>query len=270
MYQIIAGTFICMGIALHAYRKNSLTLSGISGAVCMGVLLTVFGGLYFLSILIAFFISSTIVGRFSKHLERDLGAIHQKCGARDIAQVVANGFPSFIFAILFYLTGNHIFILGFSTGIASANADTWGSELGVLSKKPPVSIITFKPIPKGLSGGITLAGSVASLAGAVLIAAVFTAGYQLVYNNNEHRLLSFILCLTGGYTGSLLDSILGATIQVKYFSEKDGRITEKRVSNGSVNEVISGHPLVNNDVVNFTSSFISSLLTVFVYMMFSG
>lgn len=92
----------------------------------------------------------------------------------------------------------------------------------------------------------------------------------MVYTQNVHLLLSFILCPLGGFTGSLLDSVLGATIQVKYFSEKEGRITEKRLSNGSVNKVISGHPLVNNDVVNFTSSFISSLLTVIVYMLLSG
>jgi uncharacterized protein (TIGR00297 family) len=267
MYQILIGSILCLGIALYAYRKNSLTLSGLSGALCMGVLLSVFGGLYFLSILITFFVSSTIAGRFSKHLEKDLATLHQKCGARDISQVIANGFPAFIFATLFYLTGNQIYILGFATGIASSNADTWGSELGVLSKKTPVSIITFKPILKGLSGGITLAGSLASLAGAFLIAVVFTTGYQLVYTNHDHLLLLFVLCMIGGFAGSLLDSLLGATVQVKYYCEKEGHITEKRISNGCVNTPYSGHPLINNDVVNFASSIIVSILTIFVYML---
>ncbi|NLD91422.1 MAG: DUF92 domain-containing protein [Fibrobacter sp.] len=267
MYQILIGTIICLVIALYAYNKKSLTINGLFGALCMGIVLTVCGGLYFLSLLITFFISSTIAGKFCKHLEKELSSIHQKCGARDIAQVAANGMPALLFAILFYLTGNHIFILGFATGIASSNADTWGSELGVLSKKPTVSILNFKPLRKGLSGGITFAGTMASFAGAVLIAAVFTIGYHHVYNDSSHALLLFTLCLFGGFAGSLLDSVLGATLQVKYYCEAKQMITEKRVTDGTNNKVFSGYPLINNDVVNFASSFIVSLLTVFVYML---
>ncbi len=262
MNQIIIGTLICFGIAVFAYRKRSLTISGLCSALLLGILLLVFGGLYFLSILVAFFISSNVVGRFNRDQEKDLAALQEKCGARDYSQVIANSFAALFFAALFYLTGNHLFILAFATSIASSNADTWGSELGVLSKKTPVSIITWKPICKGLSGGITLAGTAASLLGSVFIALIFIAGYLIIYGKNENLFLQFILCAAGGFTGSAIDSVLGATVQVKCLCEETGIITEKRMNNGSVNKVVSGFPVINNDAVNFTSSFIASLMAV--------
>ncbi|NLD98684.1 MAG: DUF92 domain-containing protein, partial [Fibrobacter sp.] len=185
MYQVIAGTFICFGIAFSAYRKKSLTKSGLYCALGMGILLSIIGGLYFLSLLVTFFISSNLIGRFSKKMENQLARIHAKSGVRDYSQVLANGFPAFVFATIFYFTADHIYILGFATAIASSNADTWGSELGVLSKKSPVSIVTWKPIQTGLSGGITATGSLASLAGAMLIAVIFIAGYYLTYGTAE-------------------------------------------------------------------------------------
>ncbi|NLL14237.1 MAG: DUF92 domain-containing protein [Fibrobacter sp.] len=268
MNQIIIGTLICSGIAVFAYRKKSLTTSGLYSALLLGIFLSIFGGLYFLSILVAFFISSNMIGRFNRDQEKELAELHEKSGARDYSQVIANGYVSLIFAMLFYLTGNHLFILAFATSLASSNADTWGSELGVLSKKTPVSIINWKPICKGLSGGITLAGTVASLLGSVFIAVVFIAGYFIIYGNSEHLLLQFILCAVGGFAGSVIDSVLGATVQVKYQCEESGKITEKRVINGNVNKVISGFPVINNDAVNFISSFVASLLTVAVSVLF--
>ncbi|NLD99391.1 MAG: DUF92 domain-containing protein, partial [Fibrobacter sp.] len=74
----------------------------------------------------------------------------------------------------------------------------------------------------------------------------------------------FILCTVGGFTGSMIDSILGATVQVKYYCEEQKLITEKRISKSHTNRIISGFPGISNDVVNFTSSFLSALLVMTV------
>ena len=71
----------------------------------------------------------------------------------------------------------------------------------------------------------------------------------IIYGNSEHLLLQFILCAVGGFAGSVIDSVLGATVQVKYQCEESGKITEKRVINGNVNKVISGFPVINNDAL---------------------
>ena len=80
--------------------------------------------------------------------------------------------------------------------------------------------------------------------------------------------MQFILCSVGGFAGSVIDIVLVDTVQVKYQCEESGKITEKRVINGNVNKVITGFPVINNDAVNFISSFVASLLTVAVSVLF--
>ncbi len=61
-----------------------------------------------------------------------------------------------------------IWLMGFIVCIASANSDTWASEIGSLSKKNPIYIRTFKRIERGTSGAISLLGSIAALSGSLL------------------------------------------------------------------------------------------------------
>jgi len=66
-----------------------------------------------------------------------------------------------------------------------------------------------------------------------------------------------LICLAG-LAGSVLDSLLGATLQAKYISHETGELTEKPRQNGWSNRLHSGLRLVNNDFVNFTSSLLAA------------
>lgn len=132
--------------------------------------------------------------------------------------------------------------------LTAVTADTWGTEIGVLARPQPRSVLTFRKVPLGTSGGITLLGSVGALAGAALIAliSIFAASGQFVFTVKY-----FFLVTLAGFLGSIIDSIVGATLQGQYQCPKCQKITERKIH--CINHhttFIRGWKWMNNDAVN--------------------
>ena len=134
----------------------------------------------------------------------------------------------------------------------------------MLNKKNPISLRTFKPVEKGTSGAISLFGTFSALIGSMLIGIFATFGFSLLNINIAELGLevthAFQMVTLGGFIGSLIDSILGATVQGVYYSHELKGETEKKEYNGRPNLLIRGFGFVNNDLVNFLSIGISSIL----------
>lgn len=266
MKDILIGFVFSFAIAFTGYKKESLSLSGGISAVILGTALYYFGGLFFSAILIAFFISSSILTKYRNEFKKNLQDINEKDGKRDYIQVIANGLLGLIFALLFFITKDHLFILAYAAAFAASNADTWASELGVLSKRDPVSIISFKKIERGMSGGISPLGTIASALGAGFIGIIFIVGYIFQYGISTSCIKLFIICSLCGFIGSLIDSLMGSAIQAKYKCNICDKYTEKKVHHGSITTPVGGISFVNNDVVNFTSSLTASIIAIALYL----
>lgn len=102
---------------------------------------------------------------------------------------------------------------------ACCNGDTWASELGtVLSKGDPFLITTWHKVPKGTNGAISIQGTVVSTVGGLLIGIThyLTTIYLsdsalLMYAPPQWPIIAF--GAFAGFFGSMLDSIMGATLQ---------------------------------------------------------
>ncbi len=149
---------------------------------------------------------------------------------------------------------------------ASSNADTWASELGVLSRGEPVSLLTLRPVTRGVSGGVSILGSGMALGGALFIALLFALeNLSLrILPGGFLRLTSFVA--VGGFFGALLDSFLGAAIQAQYIAEGAGAAdapTERKIgADGRPRRLVRGLSFVNNDVVNLASCAMTTALAV--------
>ena len=260
--------FLALAVSVFALRRKALTFSAALGAFLLAVVLYLAGGPLFFMLLMVFFFSSTFLSHFKASLKDPIEArIHAKSGPRDIVQVGANGGAALIMAVTFALSQNPAYLVAVAASFAACNADTWASEIGILSRKAPVSLITLKPVNPGLSGGVSALGLVASLGGSAAVALTYGL-YQFAAGNSGLLLWGQVGIITvGGLLGSILDSLMGAVIQAKYISHDTGELTEKSEYENKPNQLYSGITFVNNDFVNFASSLLAAaLVLIFVQL----
>jgi uncharacterized protein (TIGR00297 family) len=197
----------------------TLDIGGVTLAVIFGVLFLFFGmalGAFFVLSMITFLVLSASVTYIGARYKRRFGLGQEP---RGIKNVLANGTPPMIMAVLFYISSishNGTFALlcaiGFIASVAGITADKFGSEIGVLNGTPRM-IFTMKKVKKGTSGGISLLGIFAGLVGAFLMASlVMLVIFQLGAFNSSYvfGIRKAIVTITlGGVIGSLVDSALG-------------------------------------------------------------
>lgn len=267
---VLAALGLNGALALGALLKGSVSPSGAVAGFLLGVVIYLSGSFPFWLILVAFFISSSLLSRWGGERKRAAGKGHQRGSRRDWIQVCANGGVGALFALLFLLTGQRVFAACFAAAFAAANADTWAGEIGMLSRKPPVSVLDGRTLPRGTSGGVTLQGYLGAGLGALLIALIyllqgFSAGLADPRLFGEGGMI-----LLTGFFGAWIDSILGATLQAKYRCALAGDETERPYSlteeggSGPKNALIRGLPFMTNDAVNFFSGLASTALAAVV------
>jgi uncharacterized protein (TIGR00297 family) len=237
------------------YKLKSLTVSGSLAAVLVGFAVYLGFGVNGLFLLGAFFASSSF---WSKYKSSDKSIIEEKLakGAiRDWRQVAANGGAAGLFSIIYYFNNDMIWLVGFVVCLASANSDTWASEIGSLSKQEPLYIRSFKRVEKGTSGAISLLGSIASLAGSFLISII---GYWLF----DFGLFLTLLVFLFGFFGNVIDTLIGAFYQQVYVCRQCGIETEKKRHCDLPTTRIKGSIFVDNDMVNFLSGFLAAMSAI--------
>jgi uncharacterized protein (TIGR00297 family) len=263
-YRLLLGLLLSTAISLFAYRRRSLSRSGVAGAVVTGTTTFGLGGWDWGLSLIFFFVSSSMLSHFR---EREKAATtadkFSKGSRRDLGQVAANGGIATLLALGHGLAQTHMLRetlqAGYVGSLATATADTWATELGVLSPRPPRLVTSGRTVPPGTSGGVTLVGTGAAALGALALGSVFWA-LQLFRPS-----LSFLppLGLISGLAGSFLDSLLGATLQAMYYCPVCNKETERRIHRcGTSTRLLRGLPWMDNDIVNFIATLWGGLVAM--------
>ncbi len=259
---IVLGLIMAV-VAILAWKAKQLTVSGAILAWVEGVSVAWFLGFEGLAVMLLFFLSAAVIGKYSKrlHAARDIVSIQKKTGARDWMQVIANGAPATAAALLYAIDPTPLALVMFGAGVAEAASDTWAGEIGILSRRDPVSILTMKPITPGLSGGVSVLGTFGGLAGAILVA-VFWLGCFADFNTSLFPTwIGYTsLVAVGGFSGCLMDSLLGALAQAHYWDDERGQLTEHEFVDGRKLELSRGIRWVDNDIVNLFSNLFGVLL----------
>jgi uncharacterized protein (TIGR00297 family) len=250
-----AGALVSATIAVAAWRAGSLDRSGAVAAFLIGTV-AIAAGWAWGALLIVYFVSSSLLSRMGAAIKMQRsGSIVEKGGARDAAQVLANG-GVFALAALLQLLGPSDFWLAAGAGaLAASAADTWGTEIGMLANSLPRMITTWRIVPTGTSGGVSGIGLVATVAGALFI----SLAAWLLHGNA----FVAVAVLLGGIAGAFVDSIGGALWQSRRYCKHCRKATERLVHDcGTRTERAGGLGWLNNDGVNAACTLVGALVSI--------
>jgi len=250
MERVLAGFLLAGAIAFVARNVRALSTGGAVAALLVGTAASIAGWTW-AAVLIVFFVTSSALSRF-RHATREarIGRIVEKGNERDAVQVLANGGVFAVAALLAAATGESAWAAAALGGLAAATADTWATEVGTVIGGLPRSVVTFKPLPAGTSGGVTVPGTLASIAGAA-----FIAGMSYFIGVGGASTGVFV----GGALGSLADSLIGATVQERRWCDGCSEATERRTHYcGRATHVVGGVPGARNDLVNVVCTLVGA------------
>lgn len=279
-------------VAAGGLAKGALSPAGAVAGCAVGVA-TMLSGPPFAAALLSFFVSSSRWTAFGAARKAAVEANYVPgAGRRSAGQVLANaGVPTLCAAALAswraWGTRDATSALGATLAVATTSGaafppallcqalsaaalayyacccgDTWASEIGVMSRVPPIMITTLKPVPPGTNGGVSMLGTAASCAGGLFVGAAFGAA-TLLLPLSSHPLFppplaACLLGLAAGFGGSMIDSLLGATVQYSGVDEATGKVYNKPKPGLNLTKT-GGIDVVTNSAVNFISATASAV-----------
>jgi uncharacterized protein (TIGR00297 family) len=237
--------FLLVGVLMSVFlfRFKWLSLSGIVFASILCILFLASNAPLYL--LFVFLIIGSLASKLNRKKVAE-AADSKSSKPRDVWQVIANGGIAVVILLVF---GGHpefrnILIY---VSIAVALADTLSSELGVFFGGRTYSIIGFRMVSPGLSGGISFMGTLSGLLGSGFIGllSIWMESYSW-----ENALFISLF----GFSGMLLDSFIGELFQAKY-QNHDGSYSDQGI------ELVKGIRGFTNDTTNWVSNAITVILS---------
>ncbi|KAK9486152.1 integral membrane protein DUF92-domain-containing protein [Lipomyces starkeyi] len=264
---LILRSLAVFALMARAAKRKSLTPRGIFAAVIVGLIHAIHPWSIFTVLLFTFFITSTAFTKVKANIKRNLTAGGGE-GPRNEIQVMANSLPATILILIHFFTkttkcwNSDVLAVGIIAQYAAVTADTWSSELGILSKQSPILITTLRKCPPGTNGGVSQTGLTAALGGGAIIGVIAAIFTPFCHTWSIAARLKLVVAITiAGFIGSIIDSLLGAVLQQSVVNDR-GKIIE--VEGGKKldlkGKVVSGKNILSNNQVNLA---MATLITVF-------
>lgn len=280
LWEALLGLGLGLAFGLVGRWRRLLSTSGAVAVAAVSLVTFAAGGWEWGAVLCVHLISAGAWSRFRRGVKASLAHRHALTPLRSAPQVLARTGWAALLAILRLAGSSSTLVYAAYVGaIATAVADTWSTQVGMLSPDPPRLITTRARAEAGTPGAISPLGLVAALGGtwlaglAGLGARALSAWLSMrVY---DRRLLWLPLAaMVAGLAGSLVDSLLGATAQAVYYCEACQRTTEDPLhtcpgKEGPVRRM-RGVPWLTDQVVDVVSSLAGATLAAFLVDALAG
>ncbi len=214
--QAIMVLVLCAALCALSWKLGLLTVDGSLASFGVGMVLGIFGGIGWLLLLILFAFIGFLVTKYKMELKIKKGVQEGRKGERNYRNVLANGAVPMAIALLTFLVGweGELPALIYMSAVCVAAADTTASELGVLSDRTYM-ITTFKRVPPGVDGGVSIYGTAWAVAASAFAALV---GWIVIMGSVPSALV--LIPIAMGVLGCFIDSVIGATLETKGWVSK--------------------------------------------------
>ena len=196
---------VTIGFAVLAHALRGVNHSGALAGAAACFLLFTGGGPWAFATLSALFAMAWASTRMGYNRKLAMGLAERREG-RNSGQVLGNLAVPALASLAFSSTGDRIWLVAAVAALAEAATDTVASEIGQYRGSHTRMITTWKLVPAGTDGGITITGSLAGLIAGMGIVAIATASRMV-------PVAQAWVPLGAGFVGMLTDSVLGATLQ---------------------------------------------------------
>ena len=206
-------------LGILAYRAKIADVSALLSAALLGVLIIVFSGLSWFLLLLTFFILGGGFTRYKYAYKESIGIAQAKEGIRSYENVFSNSTAALALAVAYGIFPEHSLpiIYAYMGTVATATGDTLASEIGTTAKGKPRMITTLKLSEPGADGAVSLLGELAAIFGSAVIGLL---AYMLGVSDN--LVLTVLITTAGGFFGTNMDSLLGATLQKRGMLSNSG------------------------------------------------
>ncbi len=245
--------FLSLIISILSYKLKFLSSKGAFAVFLLAIVIFGLGGLNWTVPILVFFVFSSLLSKIKRISIKTSEKHLNKFSPRNHLQVFANGGLGGILVIINYFFPSQLFYICFVSSIAAVCADTWSTEIGTIKGTKTVDILSFKVVERGNSGGISLAGTLAGVVGAAIIA------LSSIFWLNVKNFYYIIFIIFAGIIGNFSVSILGSSMQAKYKCNVCSEIVEKSFHCSKSAVLIKGFKWMNNDTVNFATAVIGGL-----------
>eukprot|EP00897_Mesotaenium_endlicherianum_P001840 jgi/Mesen1/1684/ME000137S00600 len=268
-------------LAVRGFRKRSLSASGALAGLVV-TFITMLCGFRFGLTLIVFYLSSSRLTKFKAAQKALVEDGYKEGGQRDWLQVLANSATATVLCAVFAALNRFedrcfdartapletALLGGFLGHYAACAGDTWASELGIVATAQPRLVTSGRRVPPGTNGGVTGVGTLASALGGCLMGVCFFLAGLATATHTElgcntglllpRQVAAIPLAVLAGVLGSLIDSLLGATLQYSGFDDLKKKVVE---SPGPLVKRITGRDVLGNNAVNFLSVGLTAAIT---------
>lgn len=219
-----------------------------------------FGGIKcYIALMLVFCIVIVVEKLLHKKTDVIFQSMNKEYGVRNERQLIANALMIVVSIATYGITKNEIFIITFFATIAETIGDSVASEIGVLSRSDPFDICTFKKVPRGVSGGISILGTIASVCVCLYTGLLYCCMYEMKFYH-------FCVIVISSLLGIMLDSVLGSKMQAQYRCAICGKVTEKERHCGQATTLEKGFRTLDNTRVNLICNIFSFVLACLLMM----
>ncbi len=218
------------------------------------VLSTAFAGIEMATTIMGLYVLSAFVGVLSLKLFNKTHKDKVKL-SRKTKQILANSLVAFICCATYAVTQRQCFLFVAMVVIAEEFADSMASDIGKLSRHTPRDIVGFKKVPNGISGGVTILGSVSAV-----IASAVALSIPLSFTLFDGK--TYFILMLCAVVGVFVDSILGSRLQVLYKCSICNDLTERLMHCNVQCNYHKGIKWMDNSMVNFFSGLFTAIITL--------